>query len=203
MPKCQRQHLQRRHQPLTHCALHRPPTHPQAQRVPDDHVGVVTNGLSVREVDFADEHAFLSSANLRPIAKAHGWWTEGQPFDFTKIFGAPGMGAQYYVGRRMWSAYKLLAPNQAFPSHYSDFIDDAPYPATAMTTKKVGLQDVMRVMRDYYQNTSFDMTKGVAAGQPHAAAPPAHTPPVVTTPSGNNTPLIYIHRPPYGSTCRV
>lgn len=135
-----------------------------AQRVPDNHVGVVTNGLTVREVDFEDGSAFLSSSNLRPIAKAKGWWIEGTPFDFTRIFGAAGMGSQYGVGRRMWSAYRLLAPNQEFPSHYNDFINDAPYPATAMTTKKVGLQDVMRVMRDYYQNTSFDMTQGMAAG---------------------------------------
>lgn len=119
-----------------------------AQRVPDNHVGVVTNGLTVREVDFEDGSAFLSSSNLRPIAKAKGWWIEGTPFDFTRIFGAAGMGSQYGVGRRMWSAYRLLAPNQEFPSHYNDFINDAPYPATAMTTKKVGLQDVMRVMRE-------------------------------------------------------
>jgi dipeptidase len=85
-----------------------------AQRVPDNHVGSVTNGLTVRNVDFADSINFLSSGafcrgscSLRAVAKKHGLWKEGGPFDFTMIFakggvGEPSEGAQLYVSRRMW-----------------------------------------------------------------------------------------------------
>ena len=66
-----------------------------AQRVPDDHVGVVTNGLTVREVDFADEHNFLTSTNMRSIAVKHKLWTPGQKFDFAGIFGVQNAGPQY------------------------------------------------------------------------------------------------------------
>ena len=49
-----------------------------AQRVPDDHVGVVANAWTVRAVDFDDPARFLASSNMRAIAKAHGLW-DGSP----------------------------------------------------------------------------------------------------------------------------
>lgn len=145
-----------------------------AQRVPDDHVGTVTNGFTVREVDFTDSINFLSSGRscpacgLRAVAKRHGLWHAG-PFDFTKIFaaggiGEPSEGPQVYVSRRMWSAYRLFG-GPPLPTNFSDFVMDAPYPATIPVPKRsVRLGDVMGVMRDYYEGTPFDMTVGMAAG---------------------------------------
>ena len=82
-----------------------------AQRVPDDHVGSVTNGLTVREIDFADPQNFLFSANIQEVALRHKLWQHGTAFDFTKIYaeggiGEPSAGGQPYVSRRMWSAYR-------------------------------------------------------------------------------------------------
>jgi len=147
-----------------------------AQRVPDDHVGSVTNGLTVRNVDFSDAVNFMSSGAtckaggcaLRAVAKKYKLWTSG-PLDFTKTFaaggiGEPSQGAQVYVSRRMWSAYRRFGGPE-LPSNISDFIMDAPYPATVPVKKgSVRLQDVMGVMRDYYEGTEFDMTRGMAAG---------------------------------------
>ena len=127
-----------------------------AQRVPDNHVGAVTNGLTVRVVDFSDSFNFLSSGAvcrggscaLRTVATKYGWWKEGQPFDFTKIFaeggiGAPSKGAQVYVSRRMWSAYCRFG-GPALPSNISDLVMDAPYPATVPVPRRsVRLEDVM------------------------------------------------------------
>ena len=75
---------------------------------------------------------------------------DGEPFDFTKIFGAGGigearLGPQYYVSRRMWVAYKRLAPDVDLGNGVmGDFIMDAPLPATVQVRKgSVTLQDVM------------------------------------------------------------
>ena len=42
------------------------------QRVPDDHVAVVANMFTIREVDLKDSRNFLGSANMHAIAEAHG-----------------------------------------------------------------------------------------------------------------------------------
>jgi dipeptidase len=142
-----------------------------AQRVPDDHVGAVTNGLTVREIDFENDNLFLHSQNIRAVAVRHHLWREGTAFDFTKIFaeggiGEPRAGPQYYVSRRMWVIYKRLAPEMDLGNGtISDYIMDSPLPATVPARRgSVRLQDVMDVMRDYFEDTAYDMTMGMAAG---------------------------------------
>ena len=71
----------------------------------------------------------------------------------------------FYSGRRMWAAYRLMAPRHTFSPHYRDFNTDAPYPATvSVAPRSINSSLLFRVMRDYYQGTEFDLTVGVAAG---------------------------------------
>ena len=133
-----------------------------AQRVPDDHVGSVTNGLTVREVNFADKDNFLFSTTMREVALRHNLWRKGEPFDFTKVFGAggigePRLGPQYYVSRRMWVAYKRLAPDADFGNGVmGDFIMDAPLPATVQVRQgSVTLQDVMGTIQTRHFSSEY------------------------------------------------
>ena len=135
-----------------------------AERVPDDGVGAVANAFTVRTVDFEDSRSFLASSNMRAVAARATNWTAGTPLDFTKTF-SKGEDSLFYSGRRMWSAYRLLAPERSFSPHYSDFNADAPYPATVRVAHgSINSTLLFRVMRDYYQGTDFDLTSGVAAG---------------------------------------
>ena len=147
-----------------------------AQRVPDDHVGSVTNGLTVRIVDFADPKNFMFSSTIQEVALRHKLWERGTPFDFTKIYAEggisePSAGGQPYVSRRMWAAYRRFGTTADIGNGtYRDFIMDAPLPATVPVPRgSVRLQDVMGVMRDYYEGTPYDMTVGMAAG--HGGSP--------------------------------
>lgn len=135
-----------------------------AQRVPDDGVGVVANAFTIREIDFTDTHNFLTSTNMRSVAARATNWTANTPLDFTRVF-SKGEESLYYSGRRMWSAYRLMARQQSFSPHYTDFNADAPYPATVRVPhRSVNATRLFRVMRDYYQDTPFDLTVGLAAG---------------------------------------
>jgi len=137
-----------------------------AQRVPDDGVAVVANHFMIREIDFADETNFLHSASVRSVALAKGWWKEGEPLDFTKLYSDGEYAHKFYSGRRVWGAYRLFGVDH-LPSNYTDMRFDAVYPATAKlpTGKaKVLPQDLFAIHRDYYQGTEFDMTRGLAAG---------------------------------------
>mmetsp|Transcript_18820 Transcript_18820/g.50602 ORF Transcript_18820/g.50602 Transcript_18820/m.50602 type:complete len:588 (+) Transcript_18820:24-1787(+) len=135
-----------------------------AQRVPDDHVGVVANAFMVREVDLDDPVNFLGSRNMYSIAKAHGLWDGTGLLDFTAVFSDGEYLHKFYSGRRVWGAYHMLAPSAAMPVDYEEWRKSRPYPATTRPDRLVNVHDFALVMRSYYEGTPFDQTKGLAAG---------------------------------------
>jgi len=102
------------------------------------------------------------------VAKARGWWQASEgPLDFTKVYSDGEYAHKFYSGRRMWGAYRLLAPQAAkeLPANYSDLRTQADiYPATLPTTRALSPLDLMAVHRDMYEGTPHDMTQGLAAG---------------------------------------
>jgi len=116
-------------------------------------------------VDFGKAGLFLFSENMRLVAQRNGRWHPGEPFDFTRIFAGPEPGRKYYSGRRMWAAFGRLAPAAAkdLSPDYVNYVTSVPYPAT-LPSKQVNLTDMMETMRNYYQDTKFDMRHGMAAG---------------------------------------
>ncbi len=150
-----------------------------AQRVPEGHVAVVPNIYIVREIDLSDDANYLASSNIYSVAISNGWWNpeDNIPFDFTKVYSGGEYNHRYYSGRRWWGAMRILVPSAHFPSSYVDLRDSAPYPfsvpivstsssveSSSSSSPPITLEKVMEVMRDMYQNTTFDMTQGMAAG---------------------------------------
>ena len=72
--------------------------------MPTDHVTVLPNIFIVRDVDPDNAKDFLFSANMYRIAKANGWWKEGEALDFTATFSNGEYGHKYYSGRRTASS---------------------------------------------------------------------------------------------------
>ena len=135
-----------------------------AARVPDGHVVVVPNVFVIREIDFNDADNFLFSPNIKEIALKHGWWEENTPFDFTKIYSGGEYHHQYYSGRRWWGAAKIFAPSQKYTTEYGDWRNDAPYPFSFKPDHDIGVDDVMKVMRTFYEGTEFSLRSGLASG---------------------------------------
>ena len=139
-----------------------------AQRVPNGHVTVVPNIFIIREMDLSDTKNYLASPNLHSLAKTNGWWNGTAPFDFTKAYSGGEYNHRYYSGRRWWGAMKLLVPSATFPPTYKNLRDDAPYPFSvpvpSASASTINAQHVQSVMRSFYENTTFDMTVGLASG---------------------------------------
>lgn len=134
-----------------------------AQRVPDDHVGVVANMFVIRDINFDDPYNFLYSNSVWQVASDKGWWSPGQPFDFTKFYSDGEYSHKYYSGRRVWGAYRRLGVD--LPDTYDDLRTDAVYPVTATPPKGgFSVRDIMSLHRDHYEGSKYDMTKGIAAG---------------------------------------
>merc|ERR1712216_579132 len=57
-----------------------------AQRMPRDHVTVVSNAFVLGKINSSDTQNFLHSANMHRVAKANGWWDGKGLLHFTQAF---------------------------------------------------------------------------------------------------------------------
>ncbi|CAH0488896.1 unnamed protein product [Peronospora farinosa] len=138
-----------------------------AQRVLDTHVVVVANGFVIREMNLDDSDRFVASGNVHSFAEEMGWWKPKQgKFDFTAVYASPTSDPvrALYVGRRMWRVFDLVAPSLQLDSrlgHYSEF---PTYPFSVEPDRNLDVSDVTRLLRDYFQGTPYDLSKGFASG---------------------------------------
>ena len=133
-----------------------------AQRVNDLHVAAVTNDFIIREVNVSDTNTFLASDNLFEVAQAHGLWKAGEIFDFARVFSPAVRPVQlsYYM-RRRWRVYSLVSGLEFDP--WADYAQH-PLPFSVPAKSLLTVADLKSYNRDYFQNTSFDLSKGLAAG---------------------------------------
>ncbi|CAM9381692.1 unnamed protein product [Ascophyllum nodosum] len=139
-----------------------------AQRVPDDHVTVVANQFIIKEISpDADPEYFMFSKNLFEVAEHGGTGYKrgsGIPLHFTKAFFRRPSDAPHfaYSTRRMWRVFDIFAPSFGL-SPYTDRIA-RDYPFSVRPDEQVSVQDVIRVVRDHYEGTPFDLSKGLSSG---------------------------------------
>lgn len=142
-----------------------------AQRIPDDHVCILPNGMPILDVDFDDPDNFMYSENLVSTAVEFGWYDldAGIPFSVAEVYKegkSDGLG----VLLRKWCCYQLIAPSLELPDPYeADKMKDEygrqyRYPFSVKPDKKVSIADIHRIMRDKAEGTRFDLTKGPLAG---------------------------------------
>jgi len=129
-----------------------------AQRVPDDEIGVSANASRIRALDLADPERFLASANVMSLAEELGFWnrTDGRPFEFCYAY-APQSRTSLYCRRREWRALSLLAPSLKLDPESEN------YPFSVKPDKKVAVPDLLKIFRDTYADTAYDMTRTLTA----------------------------------------
>lgn len=138
-----------------------------AQRVPDDHVATVANAFMIREMDLSDSERFMASPNVHSFAQEMGWWNASMgPFDFTAAYGYVDVDPVHplYTGRRVWRVFDRVAPSLALDARLGQISQYATYPFSVKPDAPLSPQRVMDLLRDYYQDTPFDLSKGAAAG---------------------------------------
>ncbi|MFH1004206.1 MAG: C69 family dipeptidase [Bacteroidota bacterium] len=135
-----------------------------ARKVPDGYICVHANQSRIREVPLNDKDC-LYSADLFSFAEKKGYSKPGKPFSFVDAYCPLTPGALLCCENRVWRIFQCVAPSQNFSTDYWRAVKDAePYPLFIKPDKKIGVEDVMALMRDHFEGTEFDMTKGLAAG---------------------------------------
>lgn len=123
-----------------------------AQRVPDQHISINANASRIREIDLSKSNYFMASENYQSRAIELNLYDpkSGNPFEFCYVYGSRrSMAAR----RREWRVFNLLAPSLDLDPNGENF------PFSVKPDKKIDPRDIMRVFRDTYEDTPFDMTK--------------------------------------------
>ncbi len=127
-----------------------------AQRVPDGHIGVNANASTIKEIDLNNSDYFMASENIYKMAIDSGWWKkEEEPFRFCYAY-APNSRTSLAARRREWRVFDLLAP-----SHHLD-PNQENYPFSVKPDKKVRMEDLVMIFKDYYEDTPFNFIKDLA-----------------------------------------
>ena len=125
-----------------------------AQRVPDDHISVNVNASTIKEIDLSDTDHFMASENIYEVAKENGWWNENETFQFCYAY-APESRQAIGSRRREWRVFDLLAPSLHLDPNAEN------YPFSVKPDKKISLEDLVMVFKDYYEGTPYDMTRSI------------------------------------------
>ncbi|RHZ14071.1 hypothetical protein DYB31_000958 [Aphanomyces astaci] len=143
-----------------------------AQRLGDDQFTIVPNTFVIRTLNLTDSANYLASSNVHSFAYAQGWASPSEPFDFTAAYGfaAPASNKPLYGGRRMWRAYDVVVPSLGLDPDVGFHARVPTYPLSVKPDTLVSPATIVRIFSDYYQNTSYDLTKGMAAGPFHDPA---------------------------------
>jgi dipeptidase len=138
-----------------------------AMRVPDGLISCHANKARIGEFPLNDPKNCLYSENVVSFAVSKGYYEPkaGKPFRFCDIYCPPLPRDYRYADARVWSIFRRAAPSQDFPVNVHRGVKGAnPYPLWIKPDKKLSVQDVFGLMRDHYEGTPFDMTKGIDAG---------------------------------------
>ena len=135
-----------------------------AQRVPDDHVSVCPNESRIGEIDLNKPDYFMASPNVISYAVENGYYDpkSGEPFNWKKAYSPTEGSANSTHGwhGRLWRFFDLVAPSKKF----SPDVPNMDFPFSVKPDKKLSVEDVIRLTRDKYEGTHFDLSETIQAG---------------------------------------
>ncbi len=138
-----------------------------ARRIPDGFIAAYANAPRIREFPLDDPDICLWSDHVVSFAIERGYYdpASGQPFSFADAYDAPTTQSRRYTSTRVWSIFRRAAPSlELSPDFHRGMPEAEPYPLWIRPDEKLSVSNVMALMRDHYEGTPYDMTKGIDAG---------------------------------------
>ena len=135
-----------------------------AEKIPDGHFSIAANQLRIRAIREDDPNQIFNP-KLPQMLKDLGWaaYDEQGNLDWVKSLRGGEWYHPYYSKRRVWRGLSIVAPSLNLSPKVSDYDSDY-YPLSVKPDKKLAITDVMKLYRDYYQDTEFDRSTSQFAG---------------------------------------
>ncbi len=138
-----------------------------ALKIPDGYVSCHANKARIGEFPLDDPENCLYSGNVISFAIDKDYYDagSGEPFRFCDAYCPATPKSCRYADGRVWSILGRAAPSKNLSPDYYRAVEGAqPYPLWIKPDRKLTTSDVFSLMRDHFEGTDFDMTKGIDAG---------------------------------------
>jgi dipeptidase len=137
-----------------------------ARRVPDGMVTAHANQARIRQFPLDDPRNVLYARDVISFAREKGWFSgKDRDFSFADTYSPLTFGALRACEARVWSVFRRVAPSLALSSAHALGGPDAPrLPLWVKPDRPLATRDVMALMRDHFEGTELDLTRGVGAG---------------------------------------
>jgi dipeptidase len=153
-----------------------------ARRIPDGYISGHANqarittfplsdgkkSITSKEIDkiFDPEVETVYAYDVIDIARTYGWFDgKDSEFSFSDAYAPVDFSGARFCDARVWSGFNMV---NASMDQYLDYAMGENLknrlPLWIKPDRKLGLDDVKGIMRNYYQGTPMDMTKDIGAG---------------------------------------
>ncbi len=141
-----------------------------ALRIPDGYISGHANQARITTFPLNDPENCIYSPDVISFARDRGYYSgEDKNFSFSDIYAPVDFGAARFCEARVWAGFNRVNSGMGKYTEYAKGFDlKNRMPLWIKPDKKLSVQDVMSIMRDYYQGTELDMSKDIGAGPYHS-----------------------------------
>ncbi len=136
-----------------------------AQRLPDDCISAHANQARITTIPFNDKENCMYSPDVVSFAREKGYFKgKDSEFSFSDVYNPLDYSGLRICEARVWSFFKNVNAEMNDYITYVKGETKERMPLWIKPDRKLSVNDLKAFMRDQYEGTEFDMTKGVGAG---------------------------------------
>lgn len=136
-----------------------------AQRLPDDCVSAHANQARITTFPYDDKNNCLYSEDVIAFAREKGYFKgKNKDFSFSDTYNPLDYGALRFCEARVWTFFRKINPEMHKYITYIKGETAERMPLWIKPTTKLSAQNLKDFMRDQYEGTELDLTKGMLAG---------------------------------------
>jgi dipeptidase len=137
-----------------------------ARKVPDGYICAHANQARITQFPLNDKENCLYAKDIISFAREKEYFKgKDKDFSFVDAYAPLDFGALRFCEARVWSMFRRAAPSLNLSTDYVNGVKGAkPLPLWIKPDEKLSVRDVMELMRDHFEDSEFDLTKGVGAG---------------------------------------
>jgi dipeptidase len=136
-----------------------------AVKIPDGYISAHANHARITKINFNDPENYLYSKDVVSFAREMGYFNgKDEDFSFSDVYAPIDFSAVRFCEARVWSLFRRVKKDMDKYISYIRGESLERMPLFIKPDKKLSLADVKKLMRDHYEGTELDITKGIASG---------------------------------------